>query len=884
MSLGKTVKRIFIVIGIILGLFIVTAILVPILFKDKILAIVKTQMNENLNARADFKDVDISILRNFPRLSVSIEGLSIVGIDAFKGDTLISAKDINVALDLMAAIKGNYDIEKIGVVEPRIHAIVLSDGKANWDIAKPTPPGKPEEEKPFAMKLRKYSIEDAYIEYRDDQSKMHTVIEHLDHSGSGDFTSDNFTLSTKTDAEAISFKYGNIPYLNRVKTVVDIDLQIDNKASKYSFNTDKVQLNGLKLSTKGFVQMPDTNNMVMDIQFNTPSNDFKDILSLVPGIYQNNFKDIKTSGKASLNGFVKGTMNDTQIPAYQFNLAIQDGSFQYPDLPQKVSNIQIKLAVNNPDGITDHTVVNLEKGHIDLGAEPFDFRLLMKTPISNQWIDAAAKGRVDLSRMQQFMKLDAGTKLTGVINADVSVKGSMAEAQKQKFDNLDASGTINIANLTYASKEYPEATNIYSLLLTFNPKNVTVSNLKGKYLGTIFSGEGAINNLLGYYFHNESLNGAFRFVADRIDVNKWMATTPTTPETTAAPSTAFIVPNNLDVELKAEAGSVKYDNITMTDVQGGMVIRNEVVNLQNVSAKALDGTIKMSGYYSTKKDKKNPDIQFDYGVENVDVQKTYTSFETIQKMLPAGKYVSGRVNSSLTMSGKLDDTMGVIMNTLTGKGDMMLLNGLISGFPVTDKIADKLSMPQFKKFTVKDMKLFFSFANGRMTVEPYKLKIGEIDAEVAGSHGFDQTIQYGANFVVPRGIMGAQANALVNNLVSQATSKGVPITVGDKVNLTANITGTMNDPKVETNLKNVAGNAVTQIKEEIKKEVERRVDSVKATVKDTVKAVVNQAKQDAKEELQKQLQGTSDKKPEDVAKEAAEKAKEGLKGLFKKKK
>jgi hypothetical protein len=669
-----------------------------------------------------------------------------------------------------------------------------------------------------------------------------------------------------------------------VKTVVDLDLQVDNKASKYSFNTDKIQLNGLRLNTSGFVQMPDTNNMIMDIKFNTPSNDFKDILSLVPGIYQSNFKDIKTSGKASLNGFVKGTMNDTQIPAYQFNLAIQDGSFQYPDLPQKVSNIQIKLAVNNPDGITDHTVVNLEKGHIDLGSEPFDFRLLLKTPVSNQWIDAAAKGRVDLSRMQQFMKLEAGTKLTGVVNADVAVKGSMAEAQKQKFDNLDAAGTINISNLTYASKEYPEEANIYSLLLTFNPRNVTVSTLRGKYLGTIFSGEGAINNLLGYYFHNDALDGSFRFVADKIDVNKWMGTTSATPETTAAtPTTAFVVPANLDVELKAEVGTVIYDNIVLSNVQGGVAIRNEVVNLQNVSGKALDGVIRMNGFYSTKKDKKNPDIQFDYAVENVDVQKTYKAFETVQKMLPAGKYASGKVSSSLTMSGKLDDTMGVVMNSLTGKGDLMMLTGAVSGFPVTDKLADKLSMPQFKTFPIKDMKLFYSFENGRVVVQPYKLKIGEIDAEIAGSHGFDQTMQYGANFVVPRAMMGSQANAMVNNLVSQAASKGVPITVGDKVNLTATITGTMASPKIETNLKNVAGSAVTQVKDEIKKEVERRVDSVKTAVKDTVKAVATQTVQDAKEELKKQLQGESNKKPEEAVKGAAEKAKEGLKGLWKKK-
>jgi uncharacterized protein involved in outer membrane biogenesis len=889
MSLGKTVKRIFIVIGVLLLLLIATAIIIPVFFKDKILAVVKKEMNENLNAKTDFKDVDISIFKNFPRLTVSLDGLSIVGVDAFKNDTLISAKNINIALDLMKAIKGTYDIENIGLVSPRIHAIVHSDGKANWDITKPTPPGKPEEAKPFALKLRKYSLENAYIEYRDELGKMYTLIENLDHKGSGDFTSDKFTLATKTTADAITFKNGNIAYLNKVKTVVDMDLDIDNKASKYAFNTDKIQLNGLKLSTKGWVQMPDTTNMLMDIQFSTPSNDFKDILSLVPGIYQANFKDIKTSGKANLNGFVKGKMNDKQMPAYQFNLGIQDGSFQYPALPQKVSNIQVKLAVNNPDGITDHTVVNLERMHLDLGAEPFDFRMLMKTPVSNQWVDASAKGRVDLSRIQNFIQLEAGTRISGVVSADVSMKGSIADAQKQLYDKLDASGTITIANLTYTAKDYPDGVNLYSLILTFNPKNVTVSNMKGKYMGTIFSGEGAINNFLGYYLHNDALDGKFRFIADNIDANKWMGTTSSTaPGTTAPASTEpFVVPNNLDVELTMDVNNLKYDNITMTGVHGGLVVRNEVVNLQNVAARALDGAIKMNGFYSTKKDKKNPDIQFDYTVEAVDVQKTYNTFPTVQKMMPVGKYVSGKVNSTLSMTGKLGADMSPIMNSLSGKGDIMFISGVLSGFPVTDALVQKLSLTQFKSFSLKDMKLFYSFENGRVIVQPYKVKIGEIEGEVAGSHGFDQTINYGANFAVPRSLMGAQGNTMVNNLLSKAASQGVKINVGEKVNLAVNMTGTMTSPKIETNLKNVVGNAVNTVKEEIKKEVERRVDSVKTTVKDTVKSVTKQVVNDAKEELKKQLQGDGNRPPDqaakDAAQKAADKAKEGLKGLFKKK-
>lgn len=889
------IKRFFIGIGILILLFLATAVIVPVFFKDKIMALVKKQMNEQLNATTDFKDVDISLFHSFPHLSVSIVDLSIVGKDAFKNDTLIAAKSIDVALDLMKAINGTYDILNIGLVSPRIHAIVHEDGKANWDITKPTPPttAAAEPSAPFALKLRKYSVEHAFIEYKDEPGKMHATIVNLDHSGSGDFSSAAFTLATKTTADAITFVNGGIPFLNKVKTAIDLDLEIDNRANKYTFNTEKIQLNGLRLATKGSVQMPDTNNMIVDVQFNTPSNDFKDILSLVPGVYQSNFKDIKTTGKLALSGSVKGKYNKTQIPSYHVNLGIQDGSFQYPDLPQKVSNIQIKLAVDNPDGVTDHTVVNLSQCHLELGSQPFDFRMLLKTPVSDQWIDASAKGKIDLTQMQKLVKLEAGTKMAGVITADVAVKGSVAAAQKQQFDKLDASGTIGITDLVYASKDYPDGVNLYNLVLTFNPKNVSVAGMRGQYLKTIFSGDGSIDNLLGYYLHNESLTGKFSFVADNVDVNKFMGTTPT-PTTTATPAPAtepFIVPNNLDVALNVKIGSVKYDNILLTNVSGGLAVRDQKVTLQNIQGNTLDGLIKINGTYSTKLDKKNPDIAFDYSVQNVDVQKAFNTFNTVQKIMPMGKYVSGKVTTNLSMTGKLGADMTPAMNSLAGKGDLMVLSGLLSNFPVTDQLAEKLKLSQFKTISLKDSKLFFTFENGRVVIQPYKTSIGGIDAEIGGSHGFDQTLKYAINMVVPTSLMGSAGTSMVNNLISQAASKGVPVKVTDKVNLAVNITGTTTSPKIETNLKSLVGDAVKDLKEEIKKEVQRKVDSVKTAVttavKDTVKAIKTQAVNTAKEEIKKQIFGggenKDEKKPEPV-KEAADKAKESLKGLFNKRK
>lgn len=421
-------KKILKITGIVLLVLVLAAFAIPYFFKDKIVALIKTEVNKNVNAKVDFADVDISFFRHFPRVAVALEGLRVVGIDHFSRDTLISAKDIDIAVNLMSIIKGtDMRVYSVTINEPRIHALVNKDGKANWDIAKEDTSASTAagEEKPFSLELNKYSIKNGYLNYRDESSNMGSEIINLNHEGSGDFTSDLFTLSTKTTADEVTFDYGGIPYLYKTKTDIDADIEVDNKTSKYSFKTEDVQLNDLKLSAEGFFQLVNDSVYNMDVKFNAPSTEFKTILSLIPAVYKKEFDKIKTSGTAVFNGFAKGTYSNTSIPAYNINLEVKDGFFQYPDLPKPIKNINLILKVNNPDGVTDNTVIDIPKGHIEMDSDPFDFRILFKKPLTDMYVDAGVKGKLDLSRIVQFVKLEAGTKLAGLLNADIEAKGNI---------------------------------------------------------------------------------------------------------------------------------------------------------------------------------------------------------------------------------------------------------------------------------------------------------------------------------------------------------------------------------------------------------------------------------------------------------------------------
>ncbi|MBL7739476.1 MAG: hypothetical protein JNK14_09670 [Chitinophagaceae bacterium] len=1010
----KTLK----ITGITLLVLIAALFLIPVLFKKQITNLVKREINSSITAKVDFNNVSLSLFRHFPKISILLNDLSVVGLNEFAGDTLIAAKTLDASVNLISAIKGeNIKVYGVYLESPRIHALVNKEGKANWDIAKESSDTATSAEaapSEFKMNLKKYEISDGYIYYNDESSNMSAEISGLDHQGSGDFTADVFTLSTTTKAESANFTYESIPYLSGAKADIDADIRIDNSNSKYSFETDDITLNNLKLNADGFFQIASDSSYNMDIRFKTPSNEFRDILSLIPGIYKQDFDKIKTEGKAAFNGFVKGTYSPQQLPAYDVNLQVKDGFFQYPDLPKPVKNIRLDMQVNNPDGKTDNTVVNISNGHVEMDNEPFDFKLLFKNPETSQYIDAIAKGKLDLANISKFVKLEGGTKLAGLIWADVFAKGNMSALQNQQgdftaggfldirdlfysssafpqplqngnmkvqiensggiadntsvgisaghievgkdpvdftlqvkrpmssvdfagtakgrftldnikqfvtldpgtsiagilnadigfngnktaidkgeYDKIAINGVAGLKNLKYVSADYPTGLTLSNTDLGFNQRTVSLKDLAGNYLNTNFSANGVFNNLVGFALKDEPLTGTLNVSADKMDLNDWMGTdTATAPAsastTTAASSDPFVIPSNIDLTIHTKAGKVKYDKVDYNNINGTLVLKDEAVKLQNVKAEALDGTMIFNGSYSTKLSKKEPAITMNYDVKDLDVQKAFYSFNTVQKLMPIGQFLAGKLNSQLTMNGSLNGDMMPDLSTLSGKGNLLLIEGVLKKFAPLEKIASTLQIEELKSVTIKDIKNYIEFANGKVLVKPFTVKVKDIEMQIGGMHGLDQSIDYAIQMKVPRKYMGTQGNTLLNNLAASASNKGIPVKLGDVVDLNIKMGGSLANPSIKTELKEVAGDAIKEMQQQAVDFAKAKADTIKQTVKDTLAAVKNQVVKDLKEEAMNKLLGNKDSAKTtnlDSTKKKAEQTIKGtIKDLFNKKK
>jgi uncharacterized protein involved in outer membrane biogenesis len=273
----------------------------------------KKEINKSLLGKVEFSDVSISLFRHFPKLSVALEDVSVVGINEFSKDTLLSAKRADAALHLWSAIRGEQmQVYGVYLQSPRINALVNREGKANWEITIPDSAASAPETTGSGIRLDEYRVTNGYLFYRDETSGMEAEIGGLNHNGSGNLAQDAFTLSTKTSATSVRFIYGGIPYLAGAKTGIDADFIIDTKKEPLRFQKAAIAVNDLKLTADGFIQL-DNDSTYTWMCASMPVQCVKDFLSLVPAVYKNDFGKLKTSGTAALKGFVQGVYGPKAI-------------------------------------------------------------------------------------------------------------------------------------------------------------------------------------------------------------------------------------------------------------------------------------------------------------------------------------------------------------------------------------------------------------------------------------------------------------------------------------------------------------------------------------------------------------------------------------------
>lgn len=851
-------KKALTIAGVVVVVLIVAMIAIPFLFKDKIKTAVLNAANEKLNATVDIKDFGLNLFSNFPNATLSLNDASVVGVGDFQKDTLLSAKSASVTIDLMSLFGSEYNISKINLDKASIYTKVLEDGRANWDIMKvdSTASASTESESAFKLNLKKITVNDCSFVYQNDSTKMKVTLNKWNGDLHGDFSASETTLNTNSTIGEVTFVMDGIPYLNKIQGVADATINANLDKMQFSFKESNLQLNDLKASIDGTFAMlgKDYEDMEFDLKLNAPDTQFKDILSLVPAMYTADFKDVKTSGTAKLEAYIKGLMHGDSYPAFDVKIIVNDAMFQYPSLPKAVNNINVAMAINSKGGSLDNMIIDISKFSFNLGGNPFSGSLNVSTPMSDPNLKAQANGTIDLGMIKDVYPLEKGTALNGKMIANLNVAARMSAIEKEQYENVSAAGSLKLSNMTYKSQDMQDVV-INDAGLEFSPRYVNLSSLNLKIGKNDLSATGRLENFIAYALKDQTLKGQLNIKSNYLNANDFISSeTAGTEETASSTTEDIIIPKNVDFILNAALNQIVYGKMNITNMVGNMTVKNGVLTLNNVGANALGGSCKVSGTYDTSSPK-TPKVNFDLALSKVSFAETFKSVESVQKFAPIFEKLGGTYSMNFKFNTSLGETIMQTLAGLTGSGALQTNDVKIEGVEALTALSSSLKTDALKSFSTKDLNLPFTINNGKLNTKPFNVNFGNGGVmKLEGATGLDQSIDYKGTVTLPK--------SLANHYVSS-----VPITIG----------GTFTNPKIGIDTKAlVAGAASSAVNEllggEKGADVSAKVSEEKAKQIERIRSEADATATKLVAEAEKQSQALEEKAGSNPLAKAAAKA------------
>ena len=871
-------KRAFKIIGIVILILIIGLFLTPILFKGSIEKMVKKAANDNVNAQVEWSSLNLSLFRNFPNASLSLEDLSLINKAPFEGDTLVYAKDLNISMGIMQLFKDEgLSIDEIYLNEAFMNVKVDSLGNANYDITKSTD-AKQEatanktESKPFQLNLTHYEINSSRINYLDESGNIFLRLTEFSHSGDGNFEALVFTLKTQTDSK-VSFDFDGTNYLNNNSLVLDADLNIDLENMKFSFLENEAIVNQLPLKFEGYVQTFDDYNDI-DIKFSTPSSDFKNFLALIPEAYASNLDGVTTTGDFQLNGIIKGKVDDTYIPTLDISASSDNASFQYPDLPKKVEDISLDIRIKNETGLVEDTFINFNTVDFRIDQDRFAGSGSVKNLTTTMLVDLKMKGRLNLANLKKAYPVDIDQELSGILDADITTNFDMNTIEREAYENVKAQGSMKLSKFDYESPDLAELIHIETATVNFTTNAIQLNSFQMTAGSTDLQMNGDLSNLMGFVFSDKPLQGIFNATSTNFNIADFMVDSEvgdktnesenSTTETASTGSEGSVevikIPDFLDIVLNFNAKTVIYDNLTLKNAKGSLALKNESAILKNVNADIFGGSINLDGKVTTSG---VPNFDMKLGLNTIKIVEAFQQMELVKGLAPIAQALNGVASTTINLNGNLTKDLMPIYTSLAGSALANILSAEVEEgkMPLISNLNSQFKVLNFDKLKVKDLVAKLNFKNGAINADDFDFNLDDVKVDVSGSHSFDNTMNYNLSFNVPAKYFGKEVGGQLAKLSNTDLSQlNVDVPVG--------LTGTFSNPKIQLNMQNAIKDLTSKI-----------VDAQKEKATNAIKDKIG-------DEINNLLGG--DKKEKDSTKtqqeDVKDKVKDILGGILKKKK
>jgi hypothetical protein len=732
------------IVGIVLGIVILISGSLY-LFKDRIIGVVISEVNTHLKVPVSVGEVDLAFWGSFPNLSVDFKQVYIQ--DAFKNstkkDTLLYTERIRLKFNPIDLWNKNYHVKAIQISPGTLQLKINKQGKVNYDIFKPS---DSKSTTSFDLKLEKIELENVRFGYQNSLTNQIYKTKFIASTLAGDFSASKFSVVAEGNAMVLRAKSGGVTLLSNKSLKYDLKLDIDSEKGTVSLPKAIINVAGLPFEINGKVDADSLNFRVKskDIQLSDVVNKFSIAAT-------DDIKKFQGAGLVNFDLAINGAVESTAPTTINCDFGVENGSLVEPFQGLKIREINVEGEYSNEGGI-EKEFLELRKLHFKTAGGPFNGVIRM-TEFENPVIIGNASGNIDLNVAHAIFKFPVIENVKGAVSVDTDFSiQSLTETGAVDVKKCD--GNVEMRNVWLKLLDDKRTFENIKGSIFLRGNEAGIHNAYLKIGSSDLKVNGIFSNLFDYLKGLSALQTNIDIESNNLKIEDLGTTTK---KEKIEESRIFVLPNDINGSIKLTVGTLRYEHHIFSNILGKMQIQERRLHfpqLSLVNAEAL-----VSGALVIEE--KSPEIftiTAKVATKNLKFKPLFKEWENFEQGVLTDQNISGRAEAELYFFAPFDLRSGIVMNSIDAKLDLRVFDGQLknvssfkditqslkttSGKLVLGKKNIDLLEQKLNSISFNTMENRILIKNGVVQIPKMHIGSTALDMDVAGSHSFDNEIDY----------------------------------------------------------------------------------------------------------------------------------------------
>lgn len=767
-------------------------------YKDDIIHYFITEANKRINTPINVKKIDVSLLENFPNISILLNETDVRSSIGDHQDTLGYASQIQLAFNLMALLKGQYELNEINVIDGVVTPEINEQGIPNYEIIKKS------ENKEGTFELKSVLLDNVKVIYQNKERNQYVSV--FAKQNQGKFRVENglqkILLTGNLNIDVI--RVNEEEYFKDKTIAPDFNLVYDPKNKFLTIDKGYFKIGEGEFDVKGDITIMEDSKF--DLSFDGVNTTFQTILSVLPENLIKPVKAYKSKGEVYFNGTLNGILSEKENPHVVIQFGAKDASFYHPDYKKRFEHVNFTGIFTNGNLRNTYTSsIQLDEVNFVLENEPIRGNLIL-TNFKDPYLEFDVDGKIDIKSLFEAIPKTKVKSAFGKVDVNMTFSGKVDETDfKQNRTNFKTSGEIILNNVSFVLKGERLPFNHFNGSFIFKNDDLAISNFSGKVGQSDFRLNGFFKNTSGlFYTKNKYYNIEADLRSNHLDFDELLKSNFASRDTVQykdGHKYKFHISPHLILDFNCHVKSLKFKRFKGRNILGDVTVKNQIAILDNIHCQSMGGNFNLSGSVNARAEGL-VEVLCEANLSGVNPDSIFYVFDNFDQDWLKDDNLRGRIYSDINTYMLFDNYL--TFNSKAFRAD-------ISASIRDGELLDFEPMQKLSKFVEEESLAHLSFSELRneIKIEDRTIYLPEMEVisnvssiQISGTHTFDQKIDY--RLAVPLKNFLRIGKIKEQNMVRQQG--------GSKLLL--KITGTTDDYKISYDTEAVKEKIVSDIKKE----------------------------------------------------------------------